>query len=415
MNDKMDEKSINDRDTIKDAQGKKQQSNIGKAIALVILFSVCIYLAYSTLITDTKPPVEPPKEGIIKQTERFRPAELKPVTFEQPRQNGTLQKNGIVKQNTTLQQKGSLQRNALLPKVELPTPTVDQPNPADDELLQAAQRAPVLAYTNPQQNTENTAKDKSVLLNNVDNTSDETAQQFNHLLKPTTLEGIRASVLPNRNFIITMGTPIPCILETAINSDQQGFTSCIVSRDILSDNGRVILLDKGTQIVGEYRGGLKKGQRRLFVLWTRAKTPQGVIIALASPATDTLGRSGMDGDVDNHWLERIGSALLISIVRDGTNYVKERLSKNQKKKEKNKDVVASDETSSTVSSGQNIANILTENYANLPPTLTKNQGEMVNVFVARDLDFSNIYKLKVTENKKQITNRALSRNFYKKQ
>ncbi|WP_273760272.1 type IV secretion system protein VirB10 [Bartonella sp. ML70XJBT.G] len=400
MNDKMDEKSINDRDTIKDAQGKKQQSNIGKAIALVILFSVCIYLAYSTLITDTKPPVEPQKEGVIKQTERFRPAEPKPVVFEQPRQNGTLQ------------QKGPLQRNALLPKVELPAPTAEQPKSENDELLQAAQRAPVLAYTNPQQNTENTAKDKSVMLNKVDNTSDETAQQFNHLLKPTTLEGIRASALPNRNFIITMGTPIPCILETAINSDQQGFTSCIVSRDILSDNGRVVLLDKGTQIIGEYRGGLKKGQRRLFVLWTRAKTPQGVIIALASPATDTLGRSGMDGDVDNHWLERIGSALLVSIVRDATNYAKERLSKSQKKKDK--ETVASDETSSTVSSGQNIANILTENYANLPPTLTKNQGEMVNVFVARDLDFSNIYKLKVTENKKQITNRALSRNFYKK-
>lgn len=55
-----------------------------------------------------------------------------------------------------------------------------------------------------------------------------------------------------------MGASIPCILETAISSDQQGFASCIVSRDILSDNGRVVLLDKGTQIVGEYRAGLKK-------------------------------------------------------------------------------------------------------------------------------------------------------------
>ncbi|GAA4665029.1 type IV secretion system protein VirB10 [Bartonella pachyuromydis] len=401
MNDTMDEKSINDRDTIKDAQGKKQQNNVGKAIALIILFSVCLYLAYSTLITDTKSPVEPPKEGIIKQTERFRPAEPNSVTFEQPQKNGTLQKNGILK------------RNALLPKVELPTPTVDQPKTADDELLQAAQRAPVLAYTNPQQNTENTSTNNSVVLNKVDNTSDETAQQFNHLLKPTILEGIRSSALPNRNFIITMGTPIPCILETAINSDQQGFTSCIISRDILSDNGRVVLLDKGTQIVGEYRGGLKKGQSRLFILWTRAKTPEGVIIALASPATDTLGRSGMDGDIDNHWFERIGSALLVSIVRDVTGYAKERLSKSQKKKDK--EAVSSEENVSTVSSGQNIASILTENYANIPPTLTKNQGELVNVFVARDLDFSNVYKLKVIENKKQITNRALSRNFYKKQ
>ncbi len=58
-----------------------------------------------------------------------------------------------------------------------------------------------------------------------------------------------------------MGASIPCILETAISSDQPGFTSCIVSRDILSDNGRVVLLDKGTQIIGEYRAGLKRGQK----------------------------------------------------------------------------------------------------------------------------------------------------------
>ncbi len=375
----MDEKNINDRDMIKDFQGNKQHSNIGKAVALVILFGVCIYLAYSTLVTDKKQPVELPKEGIIKQTEFFRPTQLKPVSFEQT------QKNSV-----------------LLPKVELPTPKINQKKSNDDSLMEAAQRAPVLAYASTQQNKMSTAINAGVLSNKLENKPDETAQRFNHLLKPTTLEGIRASTLGNRNYIITMGTSIPCILETAISSDQQGFTSCIVSRDILSDNGRVVLLDKGTQIVGEYRAGLKKGQNRLFVLWNRAKTPNGIIITLASPATDALGRSGVDGDVDNHWLERIGSALLVSIVKDATNYAKGRLSKGPEKND-----------TETLSSGPNIANILVENYANIPPTLTKNQGEMVNVFVARDLDFSNVYKLQVIESKKQITNRALSRNFYK--
>ncbi len=373
----MDEKNINDRNTITNAQGKKQQTNAGKAFALVILFGVCIYLAYSTLYINNKQPIELPKEGIIKQTEFFQPAQPKPIPLEATEQNSTL-----------------------LPKVELPTPKINY-SKSDDSLLEAAQRAPVLAYANAQQSKTNT------LTNNVaslqrESKPDETAQHFNHLLKPTTLGGIQASTLGNRNYIIAMGASIPCILETAISSDQQGFTSCIVSRDILSDNGRVVLLDKGTQIVGEYRAGLKKGQNRLFVLWNRAKTPSGIIITLASPATDSLGRSGMDGDIDNHWFERIGSALLVSIVKDATDYTKRRLSKGPDKND-----------SETVSSGQNIANILTENYANIPPTLTKNQGEMVNVFVARDLDFSNVYKLKVIENKKQITNRAISKNFYK--
>ncbi|WP_375608088.1 MULTISPECIES: type IV secretion system protein VirB10 [unclassified Bartonella] len=379
MNNTVDEKNINDRDTIKNAQGKSQQSNVGKAVALVILFSVCLYLAYSTLVTEKKQPVESSKEEkFIKQTELFHPAKPTPPPLEQ-----------------------SQRKNALLPQIELPTPTINQSN-SNDPLLEAAQRAPVLAYAHTQQSKIDSQTNNGALPHQLENKPDETTQRFNHLLKPTVLEGIRASTLGNRNYIITMGTSIPCILETAINSDQQGFASCIVSRDILSDNGRVVLLDKGTQIVGEYRAGLKKGQTRLFVLWNRAKTPNGIIISLASPATDALGRSGMDGDIDNHWLERIGSALLVSLIKDATHYANKRLSKKQEKEE-----------TETLSSGQHIANIVVENYANIPPTLSKNQGEMVNIFVARDLDFSSVYKLKVIENKKQIIHRAVSKNFYK--
>ncbi|EJF78860.1 Type IV secretion system protein virB10 [Candidatus Bartonella washoeensis] len=115
-----------------------------------------------------------------------------------------------------------------------------------------------------------------------------------------------------------MGTSIPCIFETALNSDQPGFASCVINRDILSDNGRVVLLDKGTQVVGEYRGGIKQRQSRLFVLWTRAKTPNGVIIPLASPATDSLGRAGFDGNINTHWWERFGSSLLLTVIDGAT-------------------------------------------------------------------------------------------------
>ncbi|MDD9334122.1 MAG: Type IV secretion system protein virB10, partial [Bartonella sp.] len=94
------------------------------------------------------------------------------------------------------------------------------------------QRAPVLAYANTQQSQANTTKNNEALPHQLENKPDETAQRFNHLLKPTTLEGVRASTLGNRNYIIAMGASIPCILETAISSDQQGFASCIVSRDI---------------------------------------------------------------------------------------------------------------------------------------------------------------------------------------
>ncbi|AQX18469.1 MULTISPECIES: type IV secretion system protein VirB10 [unclassified Bartonella] len=390
-NDELDEINLNDRDTIKDGQEKKEGFNLGKAIALLILFGVCIYLIYAILSTskDTKKqPIELPKEERSRQTELFQ--SIKP----------TIAPLELADKNTPL-----------LPKVEIPAPTINQPK-SDHKLLEAAQRAPVLAYFNPNQQ-QGIPENNSVPSNQSNDNSNKTTQSFNQLLEPTKLDGVRASTLGNRNYIIAMGASIPCILETAISSEQQGFVSCIVSRDILSDNGRIVLLDKGTQIIGEYRAGLKKGQSRLFILWNRAKTPDGIIITLSSPATDFLGRSGVDGDIDNHWFERLGSALLVSIVRDGTNYLNNRLDslKMPTTQEQTTDTVSSEKY--TLSVGTYMAKIIADNYANIPPTLTKNQGEMVNVFVARDLDFSTVYKLKIVENNKQVIRRAFSGDFHK--
>lgn len=373
--------TLNDRDTIKDSHGRTEYSSTGKIAALLVLFSVCGYLIYLMLSTaDEKQSVELPKERVIKQTEFFQPTKPEPVPIELTEQGKTV-----------------------LPKIELPTSKIVRPE-FDTKLLDAAKRAPVLAYSGKQDTPKKADIKDRTSQNRIDTKPDEAAQHFHHLLNPTTLEGMRASTLGDRNYIIAMGTSIPCILETAINTDHQGFVSCIVSRDILSDNGRVVLLDKGTQIVGEYRAGLKKGQSRLFILWNRAKTPTGVLIALASPATDALGRSGIDGDIDNHWLERIGSALLVSIIKETTRYAHDRWFKDQS---------AKDSESIAKSLGQSAASIAAENYTKIPPTLTKNQGEMVSIFVARDLNFSNVYKLKVIDNTKQIVHRALSGNFYR--
>jgi type IV secretion system protein VirB10 len=66
-----------------------------------------------------------------------------------------------------------------------------------------------------------------------------------------------------------------------------------MNHDVFSENGRVVLLDKGTKVLGQYSGGITQGQARMFVLWTRALTPRGVAIDLGSPAADSLGRAGV--------------------------------------------------------------------------------------------------------------------------
>lgn len=282
-------------------------------------------------------------------------------------------------------------------------PTEEPPASETDKMLDAARRAPVMAFNRPPpraQTPEPTQTD-SVVLSGPPGERDRADDRFvlERKLQPTRLEGSRAGFLGNRNFVIAMGTSIPCVLETALSSDQPGFTSCVINRDVLSDNGRVVLLAKGTQVVGEYRSGLKRGQNRLFVLWNRAKTPEGVIVTLASPATDALGRAGFDGWVDTHWWERFGSALLLSVVGDGASYLASQAQGSQI------------QINGTTQAGQQAAAIAVEQSINIPPTLNKNQGELVSIFVARDLDFSDVYRLRMVEGRTRAYDRAVNGDF----
>ncbi|OAE49033.1 type IV secretion system protein VirB10 [Brucella intermedia] len=352
------------------------------AIALAVVAFIA-FAIWSTSGKDNKDQRTYPERVIIRQTNAFEPAKEKvePVA------------------------------PVPAPKTVLPIPTLEPVPEIEDKLLDSARRAPVLAYSREQgkspvrQSGDNPAQSidgnflplDSNAMSQGQVSNDE--QRFDSLLRPTLLEGARAGTLGNRNFIVAMGNSIPCVLETALASDQPGFTSCVIDRDVLSDNGRVVLMKKGTQVVGEYRGGLQRGQKRLLVLWNRAKTPEGVIITLASPATDALGRSGFDGHVDRHWWERFGSALLLSIVGDTTSYASSRL--------QNSGVEAQD----TMSAGQQAAAIAVEKSIDIPPTLSKHQGEVVSIFVARDLDFSDVYRLRVTEPKNRIFDRAILGDF----
>ena len=192
-----------------------------------------------------------------------------------------------------------------------------------------------------------------------------------------------AGMIANRNLTIAKGAFIDCVLETRIDSTVPGMTSCVVTRNIFSDNGKVLLIERGSKLTGEYQSGLQQGQQRLFVLWNRIKTVHGVTVNLDSPGTDPLGGSGMPGYVDRHFGERFGAAILLSMIDDAfatAANLTERSHDNQT-------IVYN---SSSSNANQMAAEAL-RHTINIPPTLYKNQGERINVLVARDLSFEGVY------------------------
>ncbi|HEY6641057.1 type IV secretion system protein VirB10 [Povalibacter sp.] len=200
-------------------------------------------------------------------------------------------------------------------------------------------------------------------------------------LAPTVTPAAVAGVLPTSRLLLPKGSFVDCTLETALDSTLPGMATCVTASDTFGADGKVVLLERGTKLVGETRGSVRQGQARIFVLWTQARTPTGVLVELASPGTDELGRSGLPGEVDRHFVERFGAAMLISLI-DGIV----------------QSAVQDSMGGATViynpSTSQDILTEVLRSTVSIPPTVRKAQGDRIQVLVARDLDFRSVYRLR---------------------
>ncbi|OEC93601.1 type IV secretion system protein VirB10 [Rhizobium sp. YK2] len=230
-------------------------------------------------------------------------------------------------------------------------------------------------------------------------TDDDPNRKFVQTVGSQDVEMVTASRNDRIDALIPQGTLIRGVLETAIQSDLPGMVRAVTSTDVYSFDGRRILLPKGTMLTGEYKSGMARGQTRILIVWTRALRSDGTSVALGSYGTDDLGRSGLTGFVDKHYLERFGAAAVLSLVGGVSSFVAGL----------NSDGSSNASSSPTSSNAQtqaqqtlsqtmaDMANIALKDSINIPPTIHVDQGTEIMVFVRKDLDFSSLYPDPVKE------------------
>jgi len=210
-------------------------------------------------------------------------------------------------------------------------------------------------------------------------------------LPPARTTTTQARPLEHADALMQRGTYIRCVLETRIVTDVPGYSSCLVTEPVYSFNGRRLLLPKGSKVLGAYSSGPKG--RRVAVVWDRIITPTGIDVDMSSkpnPGIDNLGGAGLPGHYDAHWGSRISAALLISMLSDAFKYEAAKHGPTTSSIAANGMVVQEPFESNTARTVQNLADMAVREAANRPPTVTINQGTVIYVYVARDVDFSDV-------------------------
>ncbi len=204
------------------------------------------------------------------------------------------------------------------------------------------------------------------------------SERFSARVGGERVEVSQAQRLTGLDRLVPQGAIIGAVMETALNSDLPGFARAIVQRDVRSFDGAAVLIPAGSRVIGQYQSGVARGASRVFIIWTRLIRPDGVSVTLASPAIDDIGRGGVAGNVNRHFLQRYGGAILLSVLTGGLNVA----------------------TASVGGGGGTIvvgtageASALAKQAADdldIPPTITTRQGALVRIFVAQDLDFTGV-------------------------
>lgn len=183
------------------------------------------------------------------------------------------------------------------------------------------------------------------------------------------------------HFLLKRNTIFHCIPERPLDSDVPGPIGCTVAEDVMSADGSVVLIEKGSSVDGEVTRAPNAGSDRMFVEFDEVLTLSGIPIYLSGTGGDTLGTSGVDGVVNEHLWRKIRAAVLLAAVQ-----VAGQVAENESQKSSNLNL-------NVGGSGESLADQALQHDINIQPTLYRNQAQPITVTVRQDVPMDDAYRL----------------------
>jgi type IV secretion system protein VirB10 len=177
------------------------------------------------------------------------------------------------------------------------------------------------------------------------------------------------------------GTVIPGVLETAINTDLPGNVLARVTQNVYdSRTGRSLLIPQGTLLVARYNSSVSYAQSRVQIVWDTLIRPDGWQIDLeGANSVDRSGMSGQAAQSDEHWFEYLKAAGIVALFSIANSRMTETAAN-----------AASGETAANIAQANSavvnqLSGSLTGRAMDIQPTLTVEQGTVINIMLNKTL------------------------------
>jgi type IV secretion system protein VirB10 len=180
---------------------------------------------------------------------------------------------------------------------------------------------------------------------------------------------------------IWIGTMIPGVLETGINTDLPGEVLARVTGNIYDSlTGKNLLIPQGTILIAHYNSSVSYAQKRVQIVWDTLIRPDGFLLDLAAMnGVDRMGFSGQEAEYHENWFEYLKAAGIITLFSIANAQMTAETAK-----------YASSETAAAVAeSNTQFVNQMGGNFVsramNIQPTLTVESGMVINIMLNKSL------------------------------